>query len=480
MIAKKTYLLVLILFFGIFGLSGSLWAQPYMGLVIDEQSDTELLTQKLDSLDGLGIRYIELNADLATRDLMLTLSGHNISVLIRSEQQYLITSTLKENRQDIQASLQELTQQFTSYPNIGGIGLYSNSMSFDENFTSAFTPILNQISGQSETTFYYMNSREWFTFQRPTDPFAIYFDDSDHTINSIQHFDSLFQQTAINDPSLIVFLDIEWFSTTLGAYPQFSHSLTEFNKTGKWLLPLPDPEQPSGSTNFLVVLLILLWAGLAIQMRYLPYIRPMIIRYFLAHRFFADDIIHYRERLATGSILMLIAHAIFGGMTAYVAAKLLINEMGLQAFFNHFPYLAVAGSNYISLFLTATIVILLTELVALLWLHLPAKNLAHFSQTLNLYAGLTYLDFVLVTIIVTLYLTNTWPLLTISLAVVFVLIWFASFIISAFDASKAMGADRFMYLMITIGLHSLVFIGLLIFLFSNDYVVQVISLATAL
>ncbi|HBQ61170.1 MAG TPA: hypothetical protein DD671_16505, partial [Balneolaceae bacterium] len=389
-------------------------------------------------------------------------------------------SKLNENREEIQASLQELTQRYASYPDIGGIGLYSNSMGYNGNFISAFNPILNHLSEGTETTFYYMNSREWFTFRQPAEPFAIYFDDTDHPINSIQRFDSFFQRTVKNNPSLIVFLDMEWFSTTLRAYPQFSHSLAEFNTTGDWLLPLPETEQSSGSANFLVVLLVILWSGLAIQMRYFPYIRPMIIRYFLAHRFFVDDIIHYRERMATGSILMLIAHAIFGGMTAYITAKLLINEVGLQAFFHHFPYLAIAGSNYISLSLAATIIILLTQLIALLWLHLPAKNLSHFSQTLNLYAGSTYLDFVLVTIIVTLYLTNIWPLLTISLSVVFVLIWFASFNISAFDASKAMGAVTFMYLLITIGLHSLVFIGLLIFLFSNDYVVQVISLATAL
>lgn len=480
MSTKKTYLFILFFFCWVQGINSTLAAQPYLGLVVDEPNDVETLSKHLDSLDDWSINYIELNAELANQDLMEKITDHEISVLIRSGHKYLIQDDLTESGEEIQSSLQELVQQVASYPSVGGIGLFSNSMSNDVDFNSAFSPILNAVLSETESTLYYKNSREWFTFNNPDEPFAVYFDDAQHRINSLHHFNSFFQQTVDIDPSLIVFLDISWLSSMLETYPQFSTSLEEFDRTGTWLIPLPEPEKPASPTSFLVVLLVILWAGLATQIKYLPYIRPMINRYFLAHRFFVDDILHYRERMATGSILMMVAHAIFGGMATYIFAKLLMNEVGLEAFFHHFPYLGIVGNNYISLSLAVVFIILITQLIMIFWIHLPAKNLAHISQSLNLYAGLLYLDFVLLTLMIPLYLTGTWLMFTIGLGVVFVLIWFASFNISAFDASKSMGADRFLYLFITIGIHFLVSLALLIFLLSNNGFTQALSLSTSL
>jgi hypothetical protein len=277
-----------------------------------------------------------------------------------------------------------------------------------------------------------------------------------------------------------VFVNSSWFKEAINSYPELSESLIVYQEKQDWQLPLPDGEKTSAFPNWLIYVLVTLWLGLSIQFRYLPYVRPMMIRYFLAHRFFVDDILHYRERAALGGILLMHSHAIFGGMVAFMTAKTIISAAGLEAFFFHFPVLAVTGLNYASFFFIGFILVLLTQGVALLWLHLPAKNIEHVSQTINLYAGSLFIDFILVTIMLTLYTSGFGAATITSFAILFVLIWFGAFNFAAYDISSGNAPGRVAYLALTLGLHTVISAGLLILFLNSTHLIQILSLSIGL
>jgi hypothetical protein len=102
-------------------------------------------------------------------------------------------------------------------------------------------------------------------------------------------------------------------------------------------------------------------------------------------------------------------------------------------------------------------VVLVVEMIALFWLYFPNKEMSHFNQALNLFTWIFHLDFILVTLLVTVYFSG-WSASFLAgiLAITYVLIWFSSFNITALDASKRLGMHRNAYLFKTIGLHTLI------------------------
>jgi hypothetical protein len=473
---KRTYLLCSFITLCIFFTGHGLLAQPYLGVTWHSGSNQSSVPQRLDSLERLGIQYIELQQPVDPIFLE-QLENYDFTILIRSDLSYLITTQLKENEKEIGLELAELIESANQSDIISGLGLFSHSLTFSDSFFKAFRPILNTLPSDLELTYYFVSNDKWYSFSDLDGAFASYLSESGNLNNDLIHFNKQFRALSDEDSDHIVFIDAEWLISATKSNPAFYKSLIDFKRSGNWLFPEPEqPTKPYG-TNFLVVLLIAMWAGLAIQIRYLPYVKPMILRFYFAHRFFIDDILHYRERVTAGAVFMLIMHAIFGGIVAYICGKVLISETGMEAFFYHLPFLAITGEGYSSIFSVFTLMILILEFIAILWLHIPAKNLDHISQTLNLYAGPFYLDFIILSVLIPLYLTETWPIISLSLAVLFIFIWFNSFNLTAFNASKSMGPDRFKYLMVTTGLHFLAFAGLLIFLFGFTPLGEILLLA---
>jgi hypothetical protein len=161
-------------------------------------------------------------------------------------------------------------------------------------------------------------------------------------------------------------------------------------------------------------------------------------------------------------------------------AQILFSDHGIEAFFHHLPFFAITGSNYFSFFFFGLILILLTQIVALLWLYLPAKSLGHFSQAINLYAGSFYVDFFIITLMVTLFTAEIGTSITLMLAVIYVLIWFFAFNLAAFDASRNMGSGRIFYLLLTIGLHTILSFAALLLILLNTDIIEILDLAISL
>lgn len=283
-----------------------------------------------------------------------------------------------------------------------------------------------------------------------------------------------------NAQEQIVFMHSSWLIAAISEFPEFRNSLILYSHEGSWAMPLPDLGSSKLAANWLVLALILFWIVLAVQVKFIPNARAMILRFYFAHRFYVDDILHYRERYATQSIIMMVLHAFTGGIVVYVLSALLLSESGLEALYYHIPWLELFGSGYFSISMLAFITLIVLQLVSVFWLYLPAKNLDHVSQIANLYAGLLYTDYITLTLLVTFYLTHFSTALVITLATFYVLIGFINFYLTAFNTSRNIGAEKMIYFMITVILHTVVSVVALVYLLTQTQITDILSLSISL
>ena len=476
---KATYLFVLVFAFLFCGIASKAEAQPSLGIIWHSPTDTSEAVNQLHMYEKYGIEYIQLQHPVHTEVLGL-LRSSPLTFIIQLDKAYLTLSEIRSQQNILLQEYGEIVDLYRSNLNVAAIGLLKNSQTFHTDFMDGFTPIIDSLSIQSNKEFYFYSNKDWYYFRTPEEPFATLYPDSVFQRKDIITFDEQFHEKTEQNSELIFFMTSKWFDEALNSYPEFSESLLMYKNNYEWQIPLPESEKSDSPQNWMIILLVLLWVCLAILFKFLPYLRPMLMRHFLAHRFYVDDILHYRERALTGGISLMSLHAVFSGMVFFIIAKSSISEAGLEAFFHHLPVLAIAGPNFASLFIIGVIITLIVQAIALLWLYLPAKNLEHFSQAVNLYACTFFLDYLTVTILVTLFVTGSGLPYILSIGTLFIVIWYAAFNLSAIDISRNLGPQKSIYLLLTIGLHTVISVGLIILLFTSTSWIQVIDLAISL
>ena len=476
---KATYLFASCLFLLSIALTQQSNAQNSLGIVWEVPSDTAGVNEQLEEFSELGVTHIEVSHPVPS-SIMELLERSNLAVLIRSGNRFFTVSEIGVQSDQLTQNYIDFAEQYRPYLNVAGLGLLSHSHFEHPLFSDVFNPIIDSLSTVSNKSFYFFQREKWYNFGNPQQPFGTFYPDQSYQPSDLFAFDSAMHSLIATNSDQLLFIQSSWFLEAISQYPELSNSLIEYQEKNLWELPFPNTNDQGVAANWMVLILLLLWAALAIQMKYLPYVRPLIVRFYLAHRFYVDDILHYRERYLAPGILMMVKHAIFGGLVFYIVAKILLSQHGIAAFFHHLPFFAITGSNYFSFFFFGLILILLTQILALLWLHLPAKSLDHFSQTVNLYAGSFYIDFLIITLMITLFVAQIGSSLTLIFAAVYVLIWFLAFNLAAFDASRSMGSGRFLYLFLTIGLHTVLSFAAVLLILLNTNLIEILNLAISL
>lgn len=476
---KRTYLFVFSLLLWLCNLVQSGYTQPTIGVVWDIPDNSRIADQQLQLFEELGVTHLEIQHPVSDSQLS-KLNDRNFSLLIRSGVEYYTLNTLSESTESYRDNMTQLISEYDSLIRVAGVGLLSQSHFKDPEFTSAFRDISASLSSQTEKTLYYFLNDEWYSVNNPDLPFGILLTNKTYQDRDLADLDQQFKVFVDNERELITFFHSDWLTEAVSEFPEFETSLTVYAQNGTWSLPLPYHETTGTQANWLVFALILLWIILAIQVKFIPNARSMILRFYFAHRFYVDDILHYRERYATQSIIMMVIHALTGGIVVYLLSISLLHDSGLNALYHHLPWLKVFGSGYYSISFLAIISLLILQAVSILWLYLPAKNLDHVSQIANLYAGLLYTDYIVLTLMVSFYLTSFSTVLVYILVTFYVLTGFANFYLTAFNTARNIGADKLIYYTTTVLLHTVVCITVLVYLLTQTEIIDILSLSISL
>ena len=442
---RRTYLLrwVLFVFFLIFCHSLS-YAQKKVAVDWEKPADSEAFNSELDFFSNHNVSYLFVSHPL-TADEIPSLDSAGISFFVKLDHKFITENEFINNSDQYLKSVNEAKAYYDSSSAFNGIVAFSQSVIAPNVFPNAG---ILEIKGN---TVYSVNTE-------PQPLFSV-FETSDSYAESL----SRLKEQLINS-ELILLLDGEWYKSVLAQNADLKSTFEGTSGMDPKTIAVPDIPDQTPLIHWSVLVLVLLWISLAVNVASNPTYLETIPRYFTAHRFYVDDIMSYRERSSASAVFLLFQHAIFGGLVVYILSKIFISDTGLEALYHHIPYIAVMGKNYFSLFVLSSVLVLIVELIALIWLYVPNKEMTHFNQGLNLFTSIFHLDFIIVTAIVTGYFGDWNTTLISFLALSYLLIWFSSFNITAFDASKRLGMHRNSYLFKTIGLHTLVSCALVVLL----------------
>ena len=442
---RRTYLLrsFVCVFIALFVCSHS-YAQKSIGIDWVTPSNINAFEDDLEFFKKLNTSLLIIEHPLTKTEIDV-IDRFSISYFVRLDNRFITQNQFKKDSISFVESIQNSTSLYDSSLSFQGVIAFSNSdidpfsVNYDSNFYFDSSDTLESVSSASVK--------------------AVFFRPKNNDSKSIHTFKKRLSENSV----LIV--DSNWLKYAIEESPVLEEIFASDSELNPDLIPLTKLPNQLPVIHWSIVVLLLLWISLGVNVgTNLTYLET-IPRYFTAHRFFVDDIMSYRERSSKSALFLLFQHAIFGGLVVYILAKIFVSTTGLEALYYYLPYLGIMGKNYFSLFVLTSVVVFIVELGAVLWLYLPNKEMTHFNQPLNLFTWIFHLDFILVTLMVTAYFAESSPTIITILAACYLLIWFSSFNISAFDASKKLGMFRNAYLIKTIGIHTLLSGALIALLF---------------
>lgn len=457
-------------------------AETKFGVYWEADSNPRQWSRQLESYRDLGLTYIEIPVTSPV-SLADTISQFPFVTLIRFDEQYLTTSIVVQQKEDLLDRYIAGIQKFEQIPNIGAFGLYEYSSSFSDTFNTAFNDLENTLRDYTDVDFYEIGARS-----QPGLSFSIAVINSDSLPSATtylfnkeyDHSDlQLLTELITQSPSLI-FFDHKWLQDALTDHAELAHAIKGYQHSGEFILPLKKSEQTTPGFQWVIFIYLVILLSFGIHIRFVPTYKPLIFRYFSFHRFFVDDVMRYRERSAISGVFLLIHHALFAGIGLYLIGHTFISPIGLESFYYHLPALAVTGHNYFSLFVLGFALAILIEFLGIFWLYLPNKAMKHFSQVLTLYTWIFHLDFILISLMLLSHLTNGSSVFILSMGIIFILVWLTGFFLTALDSSKYLMKGRVKYMILTFGLHTLLNILLLILFLRSDYIMQILELAVKL
>lgn len=457
--SRRTYLLrwAFCALFTFAGLTLSI-AQEKVGVDWHIPANLTEFERELDLYKDHHISFLIVDQSLTVEQASL-LDTAQIPFLLRLDNKFLTKIQFQADSLSLRESIEQRSILYDSSSTFKGIIAFSHSYNPDDFSVGGVNLYAIQADSlkASDTVSEFIDT-------------AVFLDPENTSASSIYSF----KQKLITRGSIIV--DSNWLTTVFNEFPDFKDSFLAEGGITPGIIPLPKTPKERPLVHWSILILILLWGSLAVNVATNPTYLETIPRYFTSHRFFVDDIMSYRERSSASAIFLLFQHALFGGLVTYILAKIFISPVGLEALYFQLPYLGIMGQNYFSLFVVTGVLILAIELMAILWLYFPNKEMTHFNQALNLFTWIFHLDFILVTLMVTAYFAEWSSTFIVILSVFYLLIWFSSFNITALGASKRLGMNRNAYLIKTIVLHSLITILFLSFLLSFDTLWDILEL----
>lgn len=339
------------------------------------------------------------------------------------------------------------------------LNLYSDRFDFSED-----NPYLYYLSAYTDLTGYPAS----FSFRstRLTDPpenslpsQVVHFMPDAADVQSLSDLREILEISLERSQS-ITLLPYSWFIRQAEQFDLFEQMIQSYTGSGNILAPLPRQPDERPSTNWPVILLILLLGSYLIHYRMSIYYRHSLLRYFINHNFFVASAIEYRLRsLAPGAVLFF-QHVVICGLFTYLFAISVFTPLGLEAIYHSFPILNLFGNGAPGFFFSGMAAAFTLQSVSVLWIQITNKR-TRLNQSLTFYVWPLHLNFIVVLLMTALHQAGSAEIWILIFSLLFVSILFFSFNIAALDIARFLTKFRVLYVISTVGLHLLLIVLLI-------------------
>lgn len=444
-------------------LPSSLKAQTKLGIRWQPPSDINLALAKLAEFEKLNISHIELtgNPNPVLLDTLTSRSFENVYLL--SNYRFLTIFVLR-NDSTITEDLRNWIRRYDSYPAITGYVLFRDSQTYDREFQNLIAPLYSELNYTGNKSIIYHTP--FLSDQSVSGNLsAKLFLDVKDTLSAVGNFSRFyFDKTAykrgdervlnqlLSGNSSLIMVSSSWLDQAIAQNQDFEIAFQQVPLIAT-KLPVPKIDASLPNSNWNVFVLILLLLTIAIHFGFHPGYRSQIFRYFNSHNFFVKDIIEYRLRNGAHGAIILFQHLAACGLFFYYISRSSFSNIGLKSFFHNLPYISYLGDTFLSVFVIGILIAAAFQGIAFLWIYLFSPALKSSSQILNLYAWPLHINFVIITIMATLFQSGATNTFFYILAVIYVFVWFNAFNSAVVDYSKSMLRGKVNYFGFTIILH---------------------------
>lgn len=452
-----------VLFLLFFLISNIATAQTQLGIrlqVTSEQS-IEDLSQDLNLIDTLGINWVEIEGN-PNKEVLSQLNQNDLSIYLLSDIQFVLTPYLLGDNELLNKMTSMVGEKNDS--TISGYILIRNSQTYKEEFAQDFKVIVDSLRSMTNKEIFihsplYKDDLPSFDYLDDVIFDVKTFSDSTLNINKVMFNkveysagdERVINQLLTSAPSILI-IQSEWLRKASERNQGLIDVLSSFNEINT-PLPIPRKSPVAPNSNWNVLVLVILWITIITHYAYHPNYRTNAFRYFFSHNYFVKDIMEYRIRNTSNGIIILMQHAVTGGLFFYYLMRASFSDAGIKSFFYNLPYVTFIGDTFLSVFVLGVIIIAVFQIIAIIWISLANKEIRHSSQILSLYSWPLQLNFLALTAMSVLFqigTTNTWFYV---LAVFFVMNWFNAFNMASVDTSRFKLGGRTVYSLLTIVLH---------------------------
>lgn len=440
-----------------------------IALSLEEADLTDIAPEQFETVSANGIDFLHFSHSEQLQGISIT----PFFLIYQAPVKYPTADQIERQLPQITSGiLAEIRSLSDRYPGkITSVGLFKYPNELHPGFESLISAMGDSIRENLDVPIFFQSALQYTPSQTRGVDFrvhtdlekypvenknAVYFQPSVNTSESLVRLEKLVVETLQCQESILI-IPANWYFEHIAPNSDFDVIFRSYRSGEHIPFPIPHEEESPPAVNWNVIFLFVIFGSILIHARMQPAYLPSLSRYFFNHSFYLQDVLEHRIRNMIPGIVILLQHALTTGVIFYLSAEMLFNPIGLEVLSHHFSAILWTSNPYLSLFIFGFTLAIVLQVISVLWLHLPNKQLQFLSQTLNLYTWPLHINFIVAAVFIVLYGSNPNDTLIASILASYLFVWFMSFNMAALDASKYLERLKLVYVLVTVGLHLLLF-----------------------
>ncbi|MEX0772014.1 MAG: hypothetical protein WD038_02545 [Balneolales bacterium] len=473
------------------------FAQRSFGISYTPPENAGRFHNDLKYLKNQGIHSL-LIEEVIESDKMAVIEESGFDVYVSVPVTFPTIWTLEQEGDDLISEWSRYIEFYRKFDNIKGFGLFSFGQTHSLRFREFFEVLISEIDRITDIPLFYTSSNADDSDFAGLFDYRIYHAADTSAISNLASFESIggiaystgnrqfdirmfqYMINQVRDIGQVpIFLDWEWFVYNRSSDELIEEVIQSYAVDDNALFANPRALPEEASSNWLILILLIIWGSFVIHYSLMPTYRKALIRFFDNHKFLMNDVMHRVLRVGQSNILILIQQGLLGGLFLLALTKYTLSSVGFEALVYHLQLVYPYTPNYFVIFLIGFSFSILINVVCTGWLYLVNNNIRHFSQAAIFQLWPQHLNLFVITLLIALILSGSSIILVNITALTFLTIFFGSFLFSAFDAGNHT-VTRFYYYPLTAAIYGVLLINFLIWVYFATGFVEFWDLATSL
>ncbi|MEX0684427.1 MAG: hypothetical protein WD267_03390 [Balneolales bacterium] len=443
------------------------FGQREFGIQYTPGDNVDHFEADLDEFRQTGINNLMVQEILNRRQMEIIQSlGFNVYVSVPIK--FPTIWTLLQNRDGLIVQWGRYIDFYRQYSNVRGISLFSFGQMHRESFRDFFAQLTREIDRVTDIPLTYISSDAGDYDSENLFDHRIYQVSDTSDVNkptsfdhiggivyspateefNVRRFQSMLSSTA-SFKELPIFLEWDWYKHNMDSGDLMETVVHAYASDPNALFANPREQPDVTSPNWLILILLAIWGSFVVHYSLMPTYRKSLFRFFDTHKFFMSDVMERHIRVGKSSTFILFQLGLVGGLYLLALTKNTLSPLGFEALIYHLPIVQSYTPGYMMIFLAGFLFFFLLNLICIGWLFLMNSGIHHLSQAAIFQLWGQHLNLFIVTLLITLILSGR-NIITINIvAILFLVIFFGSFVYAVIDAGK-FTYTRYYYFPLTI------------------------------